>query len=197
MKVSIVCLIALCAYVESVAVQCKFEEIKNLGYRCDVKSIKITSKDDRIITEIIGDHLSGRSNSDLKFFDCQDHIIKFFPLELAAFFKNLEIIYIFNATLSELHSSDLQQFGGKLKNFDVNYNEIEDIEAGLFQYNENVEVIAFSDNKLKHIESGAFRGLNKLTDLYLNGRNPCIDRTASSRSEVIALIPEAESKCMN
>ena len=60
-----------------------------------------------------------------------------------------------------------------------------------------MEKIGFSNNKLKHIDDGAFRGLEKLNYLELHLGNPCINKLASTRSTVIALISEAELKCKN
>lgn len=78
MKALIVCLIALCgSYAESVAVHCEFI-VGYYGYKCEVKSLRITSKDDRSINEVTGEHLSGKNDSDVKWFESINHKVHFF-----------------------------------------------------------------------------------------------------------------------
>lgn len=196
MKVLIMCLFLLCGlsnYVESVVVVCDFNNSNN-GYMCDVKYLKITTKENRTITGVIGDHLSGKSNSDVKFIKSENHIVKFFPLELARLFEYLEIVQINNAALFEIHSSDFQQFGGNLKKLSMDNNAIQVLEADLFQYNANLNYISLSSNKLRHVDDETFRGIEELTALYLR-HNPCIDNYEQSRDNVIALISQAELSC--
>lgn len=198
MRVLILCLIAICGlskYVESASVFCEFKESSSYGYECEVKYLTITSKEDRTITEAIGYHASGKNNRDVKYFHSINHIVKFFPLGLATIFNNLENVYIHISQLSEIHSSDLKQFGDKLKKLWLTYNAIEVLESDLFQYNPNLNYIDFISSKIKHIDDGTFRGLEQLSQLYLNGGLPCIDKGATTRSDVITLITEAEIKC--
>lgn len=95
----------------------------------------------------------------------------------------------------EISGSDLQQFGGKLKNLWLGDNTIQLLRADLFNNNPNMEIINFWNNNLKHIDEGTFGGLSKLRQLELHGNNPCICEKAYSRSDVKALITEAERKC--
>lgn len=198
MKVSILCLIALfefSLYVESVVVDCEFKDDASLGYYCGVKTLNISSKDDRTITEVTGEHFSGKTNSDVKTFYSDHQIVKFCPLGLATFFTNLKSFRINAATLSEIHSSDLKQFGDKLTGIHMGNNLIEILEADLFQFNPNLDHISFFNNKMRHVDDGTFRGLPKLTHLRLNGGNICINKHATARSTVIPLITEIELKC--
>lgn len=191
---SFIALLGLSEYVGSVTLHCEFGD-DYFGYKCDVKSFKITSKDDQTITEITGDHTSGRNHSDVKYFHSQQNTVKFFPLKLADFFMNLDHVLIYTATLSEIHSSDLKQFGGKLKGIWLDNNEVEYLEADLFQHNPNLIYITFWKNKIRHIDDGTFKNLEKLIQLTFHGGNPCIDKSASIRSQVIELISVAELKC--
>lgn len=184
------------SFIDSVIVLCKYEDHKSYGYKCVVKYLNISSKEDQTITDVIGDHRNGRNNSDVKYFNANEQIVKYFPLNLSSIFNNLETILINNANLSEIHSSDLQQFGENLKHLYLNDNSLEILEADLFQFNPNLKKIYLNRNKLKFIDDGAFRGLKKLIQLYLNG-NLCMNKDADKRSNVKALIPEAEKKCKN
>lgn len=207
MKVLIVCLIAIVGlsnYVESIVVDCIFIEL-SLGYQCKAKEMTITSKDDRTITGVTGVHQYGRTNNDVKTFMTEEpiytngvtkHIVKYFPLELTTFLPNLSGVGISHSKMVEIHSSDLQQIGKNIEILMMRFNEIEILEADLFQFNPNLLAIGFYGHKLKHIEDGAFRGLEKLT--ILNFGEPsgsCIDGMAWNRSEVITLVEKAELQC--
>lgn len=177
MRVFIFLLIALCQlsyYVESITLECKFEESTSFGYTCEVEFITITSKIDRTITEVTGNHENNNKNDDVKYFKAQNQNVEFFPLELTKIFKNLESVEISESNLSEIHSSDLQQFGEKLKELTMGSNKIKIIEADLFKFNENLESIDLAFNQIYFIESQVFNGLDKLTKLYLD-ENSCID----------------------
>lgn len=194
MKVLILSLIALCglSLVEGVILTCKYKT-DSLGYRCKAQSWKITSKNDRTITQVNGQHLSGKGDSDVKYFESDGHVLKFFPLGLAAKLLNLEIVEIQHAALGGVNSSDLQQFGGKLKTLLLYHNVIEHLEANLFKFNPNLKEISFKDNKIRQIEDEAFKGLDNLKRIHIQG--PCIDKSASTRTDVIFLISQAEFKC--
>lgn len=194
MQVLILCLIAL-SYVESVVVECEFKNHKKYGYMCDVIDLRITSKDDRTVNVVIGDHLDDRTDSDVTVFNSTRFTVKYFPLELTSFFDNLEFVHIERANLSEVHSSDLQQFDDKLKKLWLGYNLIDILEADLFVFSPNLETISFYFNNLRFIDDGTFKGLEELFDLQL--QNPCIDNYATTREDAVALIAEAELKCKN
>lgn len=197
MKFFIFCLIfvsTLNFYVESVVVFCEFKVDNSYGYSCTVKYLKITSKDDRTITDVIGDHLSGRGHSDVTFFDSVNHVVKFFPLKLASAFKNLQYIEIEKGTLSELHGSDLKQFGATLKNLWFGGNAIKVLEEDLFSFNPNLQYVNFDNNKIKHVDPETFTSLEKLSILKIDG-NPCIQRSVTTRNDVINLITEIDDKC--
>lgn len=197
MKVLILSLIALSLLsrnLEGVELFCEFKN-SDFGYMCNVKYLNITSKDDRTITNVTGNHEGGKSNNDIKFFSSQQHNVHFFPFDLAKYFNNLEIVQIKAANSFKIHNSDLQQFGGKLKQLWLEENSIEILQDGLFKFNSNLEGIDLNTNKINKIERGTFSGLEKLTTLYLHGGNPCIDKYAFRRNDVINLISDAEYKC--
>lgn len=203
MKILVLCLIAACSlsYVESVELHCVFMDIDGSGYRCFVQSLTITSKNNRTITEVIGEHEKGRTNDDVVYLFSILKTIRFIPLEVGTFFKNLETIRISMAGLRGIESSDFEQFGGKLKKIAFDNNAIQVLEADLFQFNPNLESIDFNTNKIVRIEDGAFDGLYNLTSLYLND-NPCtFYEDEYSWTDVVSLtiknIKKAYEKCQN
>lgn len=180
-------------YVESNAVDCEFGNIGSFGYQCYVKSIKITSKDNRTITNVTGDHQYEKSNNDVMFFNSQNHIMQFFPLELTKFFNNLKSVRIVTANMSEINCSDLKQFGENLTRLFLSSNVIKILEKDLFKFNKNLTSIDFYRNKLTKIHDGVFDGLN-LTSLYLND-NPCINEYADNGTDVVAFSKRAYEQC--
>lgn len=81
-------------------------------------------------------------------------------------------------------------------------NHIEKIEADLFEFNRNVEYISLANNKINHIGSGVFNGLEKLNVLLLDS-NPCLnkykfwDLNAWKHESVLELIEKVENECKN
>jgi Leucine-rich repeat (LRR) protein len=181
---------------ESLVIDCNYDN--SSLYFCSVQNNPVTtSKDSRDITGVRGTHQSGQTNDDVTKFIIHDKTTNFFPRGITKYFKNIDYVHINYANLKEITKEDLKEFGDKLKELDLDINEIEVIEADLFIYNKNLEGIYMSDNKIKHIENGAFDHLKNLIVLYL-GDNPCtLSGTfdAYNRSNVIKLIQNVEEKC--
>lgn len=195
MKVLILCLFAFYGYVNTAVVVCNFKEDPTYGYMCEAENLKITSNNNQnqTIVDVIGDHLTAKCTGSVKYFKSENNVVKYFPLELSDFFT-LKTVSITSAQMSEIHSSDLKQFG-KLRNLYLSNNAITILEKGLFQFNPKLEEISFSNNKIRHIEDGTFKGLEKLKTLFLNDGNTCIDRYETTRDNVLDLIDAAELSC--
>lgn len=180
---------------ESVELFCDFRE-DELGYKCESKGVAITSRNDRTIHSIIGEHLNGKTNEDVKFFRNYKVIMNYFPLNLTNGFKNLEVVQVNYSDLKRITSSDLEQFGEKLKILWIGNNIVEVIEADLFKYTPNIESIGLSPQKIKHVDDGAFTKLNKLHSLWFS-KNPCGVRTnvENDRMSVLTLITRIEMEC--
>lgn len=181
--------------VESIQFECEYAVNLLSEYYCEAKELEITSRDDRTITEISGNHEDGKFNEDVKYFSCEEQTVNFFPLQLSIFFPNLERVEIKNSNLLEVQSSDLRQFRGNLDEIWLDNNQLEVLEANLFKFNPNLNEIHLNNNKIKHIEDGAFNGLKKLQSLFLRG-NPCVDNFVwGNKTELLSFIPEVERKC--
>lgn len=183
----------------SITLECEFRDDNwgggKYGYECYVKSINITSKNNRTITEIIGSHIGNRSNCDVVQFDCRVPILNYFPLNLENIFPNLETIVVANfGDLQELNAEDLKPFGTKLKHIFLGENSLETIDFDLFRYNPNLELFAWYMNKVKHIDDGAFDSVPKLSNvLFLDEK--CSEGRSNDRLSTIKLIKRAERNC--
>lgn len=182
---------------QSVLIDCIYEVDPSYGYKCSVlNSYLITSKDERIITEIRGQHLNGKTRDDVKFFSSYEKKVNYFPRSLTKVYRNIERVKIYGANLREITKDDLEQFGDKLKSLWLYNNKIEVIESDLFSANKNLEEIHLGTNKIKHIQNGAFNGLEKLLELHLQS-NPCTggDDWADSRHKMLQVIRRVNDKC--
>lgn len=187
---------------ESIIVRCNYFE-SNLGhpvaavYTCDVQNkLNITSPDTTIYFDN-NPHQSGKNNDNVEGFYSSSsfQITQYFPHGLNKVFKNLKIIDINNGRIKEIHQSDLRPFK-KLEVLDLDSNDIQVIETGLFDFNPNLVIIWLS-SKILHIDAGVFTNLKKLAYLYL-GNNLCINRDATaSTSAVQTLSQEAYAKCQD
>lgn len=177
---------------------CRFDIEIDPNYYCQLPwpSLLVSSNDDREITEVEGQHLQGKSNSDVKAFYSNGNTVNYFPRGLTKFFKNIEKVQIAYGNLKEISKEDLKEFGDKLKVLIFQSNEIKIIDADLFIFNRNLEHISFAVNNIKQIGSGAFNGLQKLVKLELR-ENSCIFDSAEimDPSNIAEIIKEVDEKC--
>lgn len=194
MKYSIFLLLQLFLTSKSLVIECGFSD-SYYGYKCIAKNLEITSKTaDRDVKRVYGSHLATKSADDVKFFYAAQMQINFFPQNLHKSLQHLETIQIKEANLKEVTSHDLRPFGDKLRNLWLGYNDIELIEADLFEFTPNIEWIYLERNKIKNVESGAFDGLAKLVKFNFE-KNPCHGGEVSDKTGVSYLVADIEFKC--
>jgi predicted nuclease with TOPRIM domain len=201
MKYSVIILIITSIFFnlsQSVTIDCDFEDWGHDGYACKLKNLQlITSKSDREVKKVQGQHLNDKGDDDVKYFYSYGSEINFFPRGLTKHFKNLEKVEIRKANLQEISKNDLMEFGEKLKFLSFESNNLIFIESDLFEFNKNLEFIYLRYCGIRHIEDGSFDKLENLKSLYLSG-NPCTsneDETKEDREKVLKLIENVEKKC--
>lgn len=187
-------LITSSTHSSDVSITCIFslEDFKSIGeiYTCEAdKVIQIDEKN----TEISFTTLSG--NDKVKALKFETHLMKFFPQGITKTFSNLLAIYMNDGVLSEIHQADLQPFP-QLRYLDLFENQLEVIEADLFKFNEHLEVIWLSNNRIEHINPKVFDHLTKLNFLYLMD-NVCIQQSETNQTHVKKLIQNVKEKCSN
>jgi len=170
--------------------------LKNFYY-CSVNiDPSITTQESANITSISGNHLNGKTNSDVSGIYANSKTINYFPRGLETFFMNIKAIEIINCKLKEIHQDDLKPFP-KLVEIWLYINSLEVLEEGLFDYNPDLEYIHFRNNKIVHIEPKIFDHLSKLSTLILSS-NSCVSKNVeNSTSEVKNLIQNVKSQCIN
>lgn len=142
-----------------------------------------------------GEHQDGKSNDDVHHFSSSGKALNKFPRNLEKIFKNLDSIEINAAKISTLENKDLMAFKGQLKWLNFTDNNIEVIEANLFEFNPNLEKINLDGNQIKFVGNGAFDNLHNLSSLEF--KNPCYSGSASNHSEVVKLITEIKNNCID
>lgn len=187
-------LFSLYSIVNSIKLECAFENFGNLYY-CSVKvTFEIISKDDRTITGI-SVHKDGKGDKDVLALKASSITIKFMPKGLEHIFSKLHMIDISETGLEEITKDDLAPFGNKLKELRLESNEIKSIEADFLSENPNVVSVILSKNKITIVEAGALSTLKKLEYIGF-AKNPCHSvEDYYDDEEMQAILLEIESKC--
>lgn len=109
-------------------------------------------------------------------FKIENRSMEYLPKSLASMFKNLEIIFVKNASLKEIHKKELKGLENLII-VDLQVNLIEELEKNLFEDNPKLELVDLRSNKIRFIHPMAFNNsmgiLPNLKILYLND-NVCI-----------------------
>lgn len=183
---------------QSITLNCKYTSNPKYGYTCIATNDDlVTSRDDREVTKVNGQHLNGKTENDVKFFQTLVTEVNYFPKGITKFFNNLDVIEIKNGNLIEITKEDLEEFGSKLRMLWFGGNKLKNIKADLFEFNENLEKIGFDSNEIEKIDAKSFDGLKNLQSLFLRW-NSCTndeDFAENDREKVLNLIKKVEEKC--
>lgn len=151
-------------------------------YRCHVQNnLNIISPGLPIITSATGQHTWGKTNNDLVGIMIYGKNTEYFPRGLEKVFTNLKSIDMCYGYLNEITQADLKLYT-KLVNLDLDHNNIQVLEKGLFDYNPDLKLIWIGNNKISHINSNLFNNLYSLTSLKLYS-NDCIHMSAFENRE--------------
>lgn len=183
--------------INCVNLECLYSDRNDYGYKCDVSSLRIVSKDDREVLKVFGTHQPRRNDESVKFFDVIGKTVNFFPQNLHEFFPLLEILQIYGSNLREISGNDLRGFGESLKILWLSTNELEIIEQNLFENTKNLEWVDFSYNKIKHVDARSFEILSQLKSLAFD-TNLCHSGNAVNDPTAVApLVDKIEAKCID
>lgn len=142
-------------------------------YTCFVNSTFINHELNNSVTNALGNHRIFKGNGDVRGLFILKKEIHFFPRSIGEkFFKNIAGLTINDSKLKEIHQSDLEEFP-KLREIFIASNEIETLEANLFKFNENLELLWLDGNKIRSIDSKIFDNLSKLRYLNIRERKSC------------------------
>ncbi|KAG5676472.1 hypothetical protein PVAND_006304 [Polypedilum vanderplanki] len=156
---------------------------------CKILKDEILTRNDQIVTGV---------KTYLKYarvFDARYSTIKYFPKYLNHFLPFLRKIFIEKALL-EVHKEDLEQFLN-LEELYLSNNQIQVLKKDLFIYNNKLEILFISDNKIFYVDSKVFDNLKKLKFLgFLN--NICFSGVVRNNEfEVMKLTQKITRFCSN
>jgi len=168
----------------------RFHEFATIGkhYTCFAKNDLKILDSNTTIENILGVHKFNQSVDSITALSIDNVEVNFFPSNLSQTLSNLVALKITNAKLKELRQTDLELLT-KLKYLNLDRNNIEVLDDGLFKFNSELKLIWFYNNKIKSIGSSVFNTLANLSSLDLSN-NVCISKKfANFRKENINETP--------
>lgn len=149
-----------------------------------------------ILTEgplnITGNHLKGKSDKDVESLDLVFQFLPQLPDGIEIFFPNLKIIQIYQSNLESI-SKDVLKFPNLLILY-LGHNNLVTLDGDLFEFTPSLEEIWFDSNFPQHVGHDLFSNLDLLREAFFRS-NPCIDRFAVTRQEVLNLNIELPISC--
>ena len=122
-------------------------------YTCWVQqsSSRIIRQPGTVIKAFKGQHLPGKTNSDVEALNINECAIEYFPKGLHRIFPNLSDITIRSCGLKKITREDLQSFHS-LEFLDLNTNKLTNLPNDLF-INHNLRSVDFMNNKIDTLSS--------------------------------------------
>lgn len=103
-----------------------------------------------MITSLSNNHIAGYTNIDVNYIYIHNQTLSSLPQNLSKVFPNLQGIEIQNSNFTTISKSDLKNFKG-LKLFSSWFSDIQFLEENLFEFNLELQWIAFRQSNLKSV----------------------------------------------
>jgi len=169
----------------------EFSEVLSKDFlSCDAKNL-IAISPYETVQGLIGNN---SSHDNVRGLLIRHQTIYFFPSGFEDVLENLLAIGVLFTDLIRITKNDLKPFP-QLKGIWLNNNRLTVIERDLFQYNPQLLIVNFHENKLLHVDSNVFSSLSVLKEVYLD-RNLCIDHRVTSKERMHELKVRLEN-CQN
>lgn len=153
-------------------VECEYEYVRyELGYfyTCKLSSLAVTSPGVEI-ESIVGSHLNGKFDDDVKAVWFVDAVVQFVPRGVPKFFKNLTILAIIDTGLVEITKADLAGFE-KIREITLCFNNLTWLPDDLFCGMTHLEMILMNGNKIESMSSKILEPLSKTILTAVSFRN--------------------------
>jgi Leucine-rich repeat (LRR) protein len=142
---------------------------------------------------IRGTHKDNKTNDDIGILIVQNKTVHYLPHDMQVFMPNLYHLDLNGVGLRTISGSDMQMFP-HLKYLYIRHNEIEQLPAGLFDNNNQLQFINLNDNRIKRVAAGVFDAPHHLVSISIEG-NACIDNSAMGDSEIATLKGQIVRQC--
>lgn len=183
--------------ISSITLECEFKQVKDhwgIHYACVAQHFR-TTLNNRNVTGVKGTHILDMTNDDVKEFYMEKQACPYLPLNLGAFFENLEIFYAKRSNVQHILVGDLNGLT-KLRVFDASHNPIEYLDKDFFKNYGTIEKISFYDCHLRIIDSQALDPLVKLNEAYFQ-LNVCINRETDKAHSIRSLKAAIRRQCQS
>lgn len=191
-------MVLLATITSGVRIQCRyqiFDEEEDVYYTCEVTVISMENP--TTVTDIIGIHMEGKHNEDVKILWAFDFIghenLTTIPNGIGNFFTNLESFVWWDGNISSVDSSTFEAFSNLLV-IQIVGTKIVTLDGDLFKYTRKLQMVHFPGNKLEHVGHDLLTGLTDLTDVWIEN-NPCIDVIANTPEKIQELNLQLPIKC--
>lgn len=157
-------------------------------YTCD--GTILTGESDDIVTEILGEHRSGKSDTVVEQLLLKNQNLKFFPRNIENFFSNLKSINVAGNAITDISNRHLKPLE-LLERLNLHSNKITEIESNLFD-GLNLKSVSFNHNHIRHV--GNDIQLPTTTILFFSS-NPCVNMNAYVPTDVAKLQTLMRNQC--
>lgn len=181
--------------VEAVRFDCVFGPSYNYDvvgstYTC---TASVTLTGSTALESVAGSHQPGKTNDDVRTLNIEKQTLSFFPEGIEKVFKNLVIIRMYDTPLLSIKAKDLQHFP-QIQYFAAANASLTTLDSDLFSFTPNISFINLQSNQIQHVGLNLVTNLEKLNILYLL-RNPCVNKNAATRADVLNLASTLPSLC--
>jgi Leucine rich repeat len=160
-------------------------------YYCDAKVIRFNN--DRFVTGVSQNHLSGKSDSDVKAIGFYNQPMDFVPQNISTYFPNIQGFAVSSTSLKVVSKIDFEQFPDLIDTF-LNNDELETIDGDLFASNPKLQYISLISNKITNVGPNLLSSLKELRVVYFSN-NICINFYATNSTGVLDVARRLAHAC--
>lgn len=154
----------------------------NSIYYCDGNVVS-DGENKQKVTEVYGDHETGKDNSDVQGLVISGRNIEYFPTNIDSFFPNITVLDFSHNSIFYVSNQHLIPFAS-LELLNLYNNKINSLDSNLLYGLDAIKSISFWKNDLKHVGHDFIIPAN--VEIFFNS-NPCIDRQALTPDQITAL----------
>ncbi|KAG5667522.1 hypothetical protein PVAND_015501 [Polypedilum vanderplanki] len=187
--------------VSSLVITCKYREddfhFTNFRALACVVNGDLSVTTPEIVIKDVTENFSQKNanQSKIQGFLIDSKFVNFMLQGLEKFFPDVIAFGIYSSCLKEIHQKDFENLP-KLELLNFYDNQIVSLEKNLFKFNNQLQFVSFSNNKIKQIHPTVFKDLINMRQLDMLGDDQCVSKEAKDRKQVMELLVEMKAKCM-
>lgn len=160
-------------------------------YTCNPRVTQLGTS--RNVVGVSQNHMSGRTNLDVRGVNFQNQRIDFIPTDMNRFFPNLEGILFNECPIRSFSREDLRPFP-RLRDFSIHRGELTTVSGDVFQHAPGLQFANLGRNSIANVGPGIFQGTPRLVEARFNN-NWCINTQARNRAALDLLFSELAFRC--